>query len=483
VLSTGSEYRTCGTGTRKLCYNLPLLSIVIVVTATALAPAEKTPQAIVRKSIQAMGGESLIRAVKAEYAKLRGTIYDRTSIKGAGQSDDMKFSGDAYSQPPHQSRTNLRLEATGETVTQVHNHDQGWDGEGRAADPAELTELKQWDYVGYLTSLVPLLDDKALELSVLPDVKVRGRPAAGILVKSKGKPEVRLFFDRDTGLLQKAQYRCADAEKKEVLREAYFSDYRDVSPSGADEQRLGAAKISTDGPALVEFLRKRTLDDDRRKKIEGLIKKLGDSSFDNRESAKEALVALGHIATPLLTRARESADPEISGRAKECLEKIGKSRPDTALVAGVIRLIAQRRPEDSVKVLLAYLPSAPDEEVAQEVRTALIAVAFHDGKPDPALIEARQDKDPARRAAASAILDRESPSPERGEGRDTVTPSLLRGEGPGEGKKMPTERAFVRGLKHAMKVAEYRDGKKYTEWELTEVQLFKRLDDAVFAKP
>jgi hypothetical protein len=456
---------------------LGLLSIVIVVTAPGLAPAEETPQAIVRKSIQAMGGESLLRAVKAEHVTLRGTFfYDPTSLK---------FSGDVYSQPPYQSRTNYRLDATGEAVIQVHNHNQGWDGEGRAADPDELTEMKQSDYVNYLTSLVPLLDDKALELSVLPDAKVRGHPAAGIRVKSKGQPEVRLFFDRDTGLLEKVEYRCFDSsKKKEVLCEDYLSDYRDVSPSAADEQRLGAAKISTDGPALVEFLRKRTLDDDRRKKIEGLIRKLGDSSFDNRESAKEALVAEGHIATPLLTRALESTDPEISGRAKECLQKIGKSRPDTALVAGVIRLVAQRHPEGGVKVLLAYLPSAPDEEVAQEVRNALIAVAFHDGKPDPALLQAREDKDPARRAAAIAILGRAaSPAPGRGEGGGTASPSPLRGEGGSEGKKMPTERAFVRGLKHAMKGVEYRDGKKSMEWELIEVQLFKRLDDSVFAKP
>jgi hypothetical protein len=455
---------------------LELLSIVVVVSATGLAPAEETPQAIVRKSIQAMGGESLLRAVKAEQVKLRGTFfYDPTSLK---------FSGDAYSQPPYQSRTNFRLDATGETVTQVHNHNQGWDGEGRAADPGELMEVKQSDYVNHLTGLVPLLDDKTLELSVLPDAKVRGRPAAGILVKSKGQPDVRLFFNRDTGLLEKTEFRGADSsKKKQVLHEEYFSDYRDVNPSAADEQRLGAAKISTDGPALLEFLRKRTLDDDRLKKIEGLIRKLGDSSFDARESAKEALVAEGHIATPLLTRALENADPEISDRAKECLQKIGKSRPDTTLVAAVVRLVAQRRPEGSAKVLLAYLPSAPDEEVAQEARTALIAVAFHDGKPDPALVQARQDKDPARRAAAIAILDRESPAAARGEGRNATTPSPIREEGGGEGKKMLTERAFVRGVKHAMKGVEYRDGEKFMAWEITEVQLFKRLDDSVFAKP
>jgi hypothetical protein len=467
---------------------LKLSSIVAVVTTAGLAVADETPLAIVRKSVQAMGGESVLRAFKAEQVKLKATLYDERNVKGAGPSDDMKFSGDVYSQPPYQSRYNLRLDATGETVTQVHNHNQGWvremDGESKAADPMALTEMKQSDYVDYLAGLVPLLDDKLLELSVLPDAKVQGRPAAGILVKAKGQPEVRLLFDRDTGLLKKAEYRGADAtKKKEVFREQYFSDYRDVSPSAADQQRLEAAKVSTDGPALVEFLRKRTLDDDRRKKIDGLIKKLGDSSFDNRESAKEALVAEGHVATPLLTRNLENTDPEISDRAKECLQRIGKSRPDTTLVAAVVRLIAQRRPEDSVKVLLAYLPSAPDEEVAHEVRTALIAVAFHDGKPDPALVQARQDKDPARRAAAIAILDRESSAPEKREGRGATSPSPLQGEGGGEGKNMSTERAFVRGLKHAMKVVEYRDGKKILEFEFTEVQLFKRLDDSLFAKP
>jgi hypothetical protein len=449
---------------------LKLSSIVVVVTAAGLARADESARAIVRKSIQAMGGESLLRTVKAEQVKLKGTIYDERSIKGAGPSDDMKFSGDFYSQPPYQSRSTLRLEATGETVTQVHNHGQVWvremDGESQAADSVTLAETKQSDYVDYLTGLLPLLEDKALELAVLPDAKVQGRPSAGILVKSKGQPAVRLFFDRDTGLLEKVEYRGIDSsKKKEVLREQYFSDYRDVSPSAADEQRLGAAKISTDGPALLEFLRKRTLADDRLVKIEDLIRKLGDSSFDSRESAKEALVAEGHIATPLLTKALESTDPEVSGRAKECLERIGKSRPDTALVTGVVRLIAQRRPEGSVMVLLAYLPSAPDEEVAQEVRTALIAVGYQDGKPDPVLVQARRDKDSARRAAAIAILDRKASSPRS------------------EGKKMLTERAYVRGLKHAMKGVDYRDGKKNMDWELTEVQFFRRLDDSVFAKP
>ena len=267
--------------------------------------------------------------------------------------------------------------------------------------------------------------------------------------------------------LIKTEYRCTDLAKKDILREEYLSDYREVDPSGTDERRLQAANVSADGPALLEFLNKRTLDEARRKKIASLIRKLSDSSFDNRESAKNALVAEGSVAVPLLTRAQESTDPEVADRAKECLQQIGKSSSDTQLVAAVVRLLAQRQPEGAVKALLAYLPSAPDKSVAQEVRAALTSLAFRDGKPDPALVQARDDKNQTRRAAAVAILGHEK-------GRD---------ERPTNVQKAATERAFVRGFKHPMKGVEYRDGKKAMEWEITEVQLFKRLDDSIFAKP
>ena len=135
---------------------------------------------IVRKSIQATGGEGVLRAVHAMQAKVKGKMYDLRAVKG-GQNDDTTFSGDIHSQPPHQSRAIWRIngDAAVVTMTQVHNHDKGWtremDGESQAADPMTLTEMQQSDYVDYLASLIPLLDDKSLELSAVPDAKVQGR--------------------------------------------------------------------------------------------------------------------------------------------------------------------------------------------------------------------------------------------------------------------------------------------------------------------
>jgi HEAT repeat protein len=320
--------------------------------------------------------------------------------------------------------------------------------------------MKQSGYVDHISTLVPLKDDKTYELSLVPDAKVHGRAASAILVKSKGQPDVRLYFDRDTGLLQKTEYRCPDMRKKEVLREEYLSDYRDVNPAAADEQTLQAAQVPADGPALLDFLRRRTLDEARRDKIEMLIKKLGDNSFEVRQRAKEAIVGEGAVTLPLLTKYLRDPDPEIAGRAKECLQQIAKPSPDVSLAAAVVRLVAQRRPAGATKALLAYLPNAPDDVVAAEVRTALAAIAYQDGKPDPVLTQALEDKETGRRAAAAVAL-----------GRDESD------------REARTERVFLRGLKRAMKGVEYRDGKKSMEWELTDVQYFKRLGNAVFAKP
>jgi hypothetical protein len=447
----------------------PVICFLLVglLGAATSAGAEETPQAILHKAMQAQGGEGLLRQAHGEQIKVKGVLKEQMNIKGAARDiDEVTFTGDVLSQPPHQSKAVLHLEVGGVplTMTQVHNGNKGWiregDGASEPADKKTLIEMQQSGYVDYISTLVPLLDGKTFDISILSDANVQGRPAAGILIKSKGQPDVRLYFDHDTGLLIKTEYRSADARKKEVQREEYFSDYREVNPATADEELLKKAKIATDGPELLAYLRKRTLNDERRDKIDALIRQLGANAFDVRERAKQGIVAEGTIALPFLNKALRDPDPEIAGRAKECLNQIGKAPPDVDLAAAVVRLIAQRRPDGAVKSLLTYLPNAPGQTVVQEVQAALAAVAFQDGKADPALVQALEDKDPQRRTAAAAAL-----------GRD---------DSDREGR---TERAFIRGLKHAMRGVEYRDGKKSMEWELTEVQYFKRLGNNNFAKP
>src|SRR5262249_28874586 len=64
------------------------------------------------------------------------------------------------------------------------------------------------------------------------------------------------------------------------------------TPEARDEQVLKEAKVATDGPGLLEFFRKRTLDDAAEDKIKGLIRQLGDDAFEVREQASGQLVAI-----------------------------------------------------------------------------------------------------------------------------------------------------------------------------------------------
>ena len=78
-----------------------------------------------------------------------------------------------------------------------------------------------------------------------------------------------------------------------------------VSPSvraadPTDEQLFAQVNLPTDGPSLLDFFRDRTPNDASRKKIDSLIRQLGDDSFQVREKASGDLVNVGQMAVPLL---------------------------------------------------------------------------------------------------------------------------------------------------------------------------------------
>src|SRR5262249_51758359 len=161
-----------------------------------------------------------------------------------------------------------------------------------------------------------------------------------------------------------------------------------------------------DGPALLEFLRRQTPDEAEQLQMKDLILKLGHKSFSVRQKATAALQALGTKAAPLLRQALKDPDREVARRAEQCVEELTHG-PDQALSAAAVRLLALRRPAGAVEALLAYFPWAPDEAVTREAQGALAALAVEGGKQHPALLRALEDRDPRRRAAATAALGKD----------------------------------------------------------------------------
>ncbi len=174
----------------------------------------------------------------------------------------------------------------------------------------------------------------------------------------------------------------------------------------ADERRLQAAKVAHDGPALVEFFRRRTLTDIERANVELLIQRLGARAFRVREQAAADLVARGPVVVELLKDHLKDPDPEIARRAEKCIERIKSNDLPPDVPAAAARLLAVRKPTGAVEALLAYLPFADNEGVAEEARSALAALALRDGKPEKALTDALTDRNPIRRGAAGEALAR-----------------------------------------------------------------------------
>jgi hypothetical protein len=179
-----------------------------------------------------------------------------------------------------------------------------------------------------------------------------------------------------------------------------------------DEQALAAAHLGHDGPALLDFFRKHTPVEADRDKVRALIAALGDDSYAVRERASEDLVALGAAATPLLREAVKDPDVEVARRAEKCLLLIDPY-PVAAVAAAAARLLALRRPDGAAEVLLRYLPYAEDDTADDAVRAALAALARPDGRPEPHLLAALEDRVPVRRAAAVGALVRSAPAAER----------------------------------------------------------------------
>ncbi|HWG41674.1 MAG TPA: HEAT repeat domain-containing protein [Gemmataceae bacterium] len=170
-----------------------------------------------------------------------------------------------------------------------------------------------------------------------------------------------------------------------------------------DEQTLRSAGLSTDGPSLLAIVRKHTITAEIRKKIDGLIGRLGADSFAEREKATKELFALGRVTLPQLREGNKHEDPEIARRAKSLIERIERE-PAHHLPIAAIRLLAVRKPAGVIETLLAYVPYAEDESRTEEVRQALTKLALRDNRPAPELLRALTDPHPLLRFTAAEAL-------------------------------------------------------------------------------
>jgi hypothetical protein len=192
----------------------------VVMACVGLAWAgEDDARAIVRQSIDAIGGEASLAKHKAQTFTEKGTYY------GAGEG--LPFTGHYAVQWPDK----FRMEIEG-VFTVVLSGDKGWLKMGddvKEMNDEQLATQRHDHKAGWMSSLLPLLD-KAFTLKTLPEAKVGDRPVRVVAASRKEYPDVTFSFDKTTHYLVKMEYRTKAAELgyKEVTATNVFDDYKVV---------------------------------------------------------------------------------------------------------------------------------------------------------------------------------------------------------------------------------------------------------------
>ena len=171
------------------------------------------------------------------------------------------------------------------------------------------------------------------------------------------------------------------------------------------EKTLTDAALKTDGAALLQFFKERTLSAADCARLPDAVRRLGDEDFETREQASMELLRAGRKALPFLRPALRDTDPERARRASDCARDI-ESGTDLALLASAARVLMDRRPDGATATLLGYLPGAEDDMIEAAILRALLVVGVKDGVRNPALAQALSDKEPLRRAAAAHVIGR-----------------------------------------------------------------------------
>lgn len=210
-------------------------------------PARADDQADLQKlldqAIKAHGGADKLDKHQAAVMKLQGKFY--------GMGEGIPFEGEWKVQGLNQFRNEITVEVMGMKIpiVIVLDGDKGWVqamGNTQDMDKDKIAESKEDLYAGWVTRLVPL-KGKGFTLSALGEAKVGDRPAVGIKVVHAGRPDINLFFDKETHLLLKSERRARE-EGKEFTQETLYQDYKPVE----GVQQPHKAIIQRDGKKHVE---------------------------------------------------------------------------------------------------------------------------------------------------------------------------------------------------------------------------------------
>jgi hypothetical protein len=209
------------------------LGLAVAVAAAGAAAADEKAEAIVKKGIEAHGGADTLN----KYPAAKFTVKGEVAVMGS----DVEFSGDMAHVIPGKFKMNLSFEIMNMKffMTQVMNGDKFKRtikiGDNVVpSDDEDKDEIKIASAEQAAQQLTPLLDAKAFTIRAANDEDVNGKKAAVVVATPKTiDREIKLYFDKESGLLVKTGHKGlgpgGGGARSEVYKESYFSEFKKVN--------------------------------------------------------------------------------------------------------------------------------------------------------------------------------------------------------------------------------------------------------------
>lgn len=221
----------------------------LIVLALFLGPlhhvgADDSAVKVVHRATEAAGGARLKR-FRAVSWKGKGILH--------GPNGPIHYTDEVTMQRPDRARSIVRGDVAGMKVliVTVINGNRAWvqfNHRTHALQKERLAEAREQRFADNVADLVDL-DDPHFHLVNLGESTLAGGQAVvGVKVSHRGHRDVRLFFDKATGLLAKSEYRLKDDNDREIKQEAFFRAYKTVQ----GVKKPTRIEVTRDGRPYVE---------------------------------------------------------------------------------------------------------------------------------------------------------------------------------------------------------------------------------------
>jgi hypothetical protein len=207
-----------------------VLGIAMAMLPSSRADDQATSTAVIERHLKAVGGEEKLAKIKAATWKDKGKFF------GLGD-EGIDYTAETSALGTTKRKMSIQGEVANEkfSVVIVVSGDKGWtktEDEVEDMDKEELDEQKEQMFADWTAFINPsALKTDAFKLSPLGEIKIEDRPMIGVKATAKGRRDMNLYFDKETGLLRKTEWQVKDTDGNvgggEVQQEVLLSEYKD----------------------------------------------------------------------------------------------------------------------------------------------------------------------------------------------------------------------------------------------------------------